>query len=93
MASGLLAASLVLLLSLVLARWLKPSQHVAFAVLAALIASMAGAAKAILVAGLALAVASSCLALARHTLAEVFTGATCGAMARAALIALLGPLP
>ncbi|NCT69240.1 MAG: phosphoesterase [Rhodanobacteraceae bacterium] len=76
---ALAAATAIVALALLLARWLKLSLHVAFAVFAALLPAWPAATAVLAV--LAAAVAWSRLALHRHSRGEVLAGALAGVAA------------
>ena len=88
-AAGLIAAALVMLVALLSARWLKLSQHVAFAVLSAFVAASASLPVALAIGAFTILIAWSRLLLGRHSRAEVAVGAVCGAGAGGVFLALL----
>ena len=88
-AAGLIAAALAMLVALLSARWLKLSQHVAFAVLAALIAASATLPIGLAVGAFTILIAWSRLQLGRHSLSEVAAGAVCGAAAGGVFLSML----
>ena len=92
LAAGPLAALIVIACSIALSRWMKPSQHVAFAVLAAFVAGMASWLAGSVFAALALAVAWSRLVLKRHVTPEIVVGALVGGLAGATFLTVMSVL-
>ena len=89
-AIGSLALAFIILCAIVLAPWLKLSQHTAYAVLSAWVVGMVEPVAGVAFAALALGVAWSRLALLRHTWVEVLAGAVCGSLAGVTLWMVAG---
>jgi hypothetical protein len=87
LAAALAAGGLVMAAAMILSRWLKPSQHVAFAALSAVVAWTIGVAAAAAVLAMLGLLAWSRLELRRHTVAEVVAGGLAGLAAGALLVA------
>ena len=84
-AVGSLALALIILCAMVLAPWLKLSQHTAFTILSAWVAGAVDPIIGGVFALLSLGVMWSRLALDRHTVPEVIVGAICGSITGASL--------
>ncbi|MEM6474841.1 MAG: hypothetical protein AAF687_01610 [Pseudomonadota bacterium] len=76
-----LALAFILLCAIILAPWLKLSQHTAYAVFSAWVVGSVEPLAGYTFAVFAVAVAWSRLALLRHTVIEVLVGAACGSLA------------
>ncbi|MEO0463034.1 MAG: phosphatase PAP2 family protein [Pseudomonadota bacterium] len=87
-AVGVLALAFIMLSAMLLAPWLKVSQHTAFAVLSTWVVATINPAAGMAFAALSLAVAWSRLALKRHTSKEVVVGFALGALTGAGLTLL-----
>ena len=92
-AVGALALAFIILCAMLLAPWLKLSQHTAFTILSAWVAGAVDPVIGGVFAILALGVMWSRLALDRHTLLDVVVGAVCGSVTGAGLWVLAGKFP